>query len=565
MSLGFSLSMCGTSDTGTSGDSDNGADGDADTDADGDGDGDADTDADGDADTDADGDADSDTDSDADGDADTDTDTDADGDADTDTDTDADSTCPNTCVETGQCAVLGGRFVGGYTCPSETPICCDLGTTDGDADTDTDGDADTDTDGDADTDTDGDTDTDADGDTDGDTDTDTDADADSDSDGDTYDTTQENSGESCNATAGNTIPSTHMLPDPFAMHDGTRIASMSEWRCRRAEILEDLQKYEIGEKPDPSTCDVSASYSGSTLTVTVTTSAGSMKITSTVSGASPGSPKCVVIGMNSNSSLISGCIQVPFKHNDVVTYNSTSQNDGFYKVYPDLWKVGDYAAWSWGISRLIDGIAQVADDIGADMTKIAVHGCSYAGKMALFGGALDERVALTVAQESGGGGITSWRLSQDFTDRTGTNVEKIDNTNNSWFLSSMLRLDEYTLPHDHHELIALIAPRAVIALGNPGYEWLSDESGYKSINAAAEVWKAMGIDDRIGWDFTGGHSHCGAPDSQKQATAAFADKFLKDNSSANTDVDVPPASSYGFNLDWEASIDWTTPSIPYTP
>jgi hypothetical protein len=33
--------------------------------------------------------------------------------------------------------------------------------------------------------------------------------------------------------------------------------------------------------------------------------------------------------------------------------------------------------------------------------------------MALFAGAFDERVALTVAQESGGGGINAWRTSQD--------------------------------------------------------------------------------------------------------------------------------------------------------
>ena len=88
----------------------------------------------------------------------------------------------------------------------------------------------------------------------------------------------------------------------------------------------------------------------------------------------------------------------------------------------------------WGISRLIDGIMQVKDQLKVDPTKIAVQGCSYAGKMALFGGALDERVALTVAEESGGGGINSWRTSQDFTTRTGTSVEKIDNTNYAWFM-----------------------------------------------------------------------------------------------------------------------------------
>jgi hypothetical protein len=143
--------------------------------------------------------------------------------------------------------------------------------------------------------------------------------------------------------------------------------------------------------------------------------------------------------MNGNSSLISGCVQVPFMHDQVVSYDggSGSHNTGdpYYEVYPDLaGKIGKYSAWSWGISRLIDGLEQVADELNIDPTKIGVHGCSYAGKMALFGGAFDERVALTVAQESGGGGITSWRTSQNFSTRTGTDIEKINNTN-SLFIS----------------------------------------------------------------------------------------------------------------------------------
>ena len=83
----------------------------------------------------------------------------------------------------------------------------------------------------------------------------------------------------------------------------------------------------------------------------------------------------------------------------------------------------------------------------------------------------------------------------------------------------MKSLDPYRLPHDHHELIAMIAPRAVIALGNHDYEWLGDESGYKSIMAAIEVFKAMGVADHIGYDFTGNHSHCAAardPNRQRQ-------------------------------------------------
>ena len=59
------------------------------------------------------------------------------------------------------------------------------------------------------------------------------------------------------------------------------------------------------------------------------------------------------------------------------------------------------------------------------MSHIAVSGCSFAGKMALFSGALDERIALTIAQEPGGGGVNSWRVSETLgKDDADTNITK---------------------------------------------------------------------------------------------------------------------------------------------
>lgn len=370
--------------------------------------------------------------------------------------------------------------------------------------------------------------------------------------------TLENSGAQC-ASTGAELKKNNKLPDPFAMHAGTRISAKADWACRRNEIKKDIEKYEIGPKPEPP--KVEATLNGSKLDVKVTTSAGSITLSSTVAASAGAS--CVAIGMNGNSALISGCVQVPFMHDQVVKYGSDStqvQSDPFYKVYPELWgKVGNYAAWSWGISRIIDGLVQVKDQLKIDPTKIGVHGCSYAGKMALFAGAFDERVALTIAQESGGGGITSWRTSQDFSTRTGTNVEKIDNTNFGWFLPSMKKLDPYSLPHDHHELIAMIAPRAVVAMGNQDFEWLGDESGWKSINAAKEVWKAFGVPDRIGFDFTSNHGHCQAPASQVASAKAFVDKFLK-GQTADTNIAIKPQEG-NFDLDFAKVIDWTTPTL----
>jgi cephalosporin-C deacetylase-like acetyl esterase len=52
-------------------------------------------------------------------------------------------------------------------------------------------------------------------------------------------------------------------------------------------------------------------------------------------------------------------------------------------------------------------LESVQDVLPIDLKHLAVTGCSYTGKLALIAGAFDERIALTIAQESGGGGYTT--------------------------------------------------------------------------------------------------------------------------------------------------------------
>ena len=172
-----------------------------------------------------------------------------------------------------------------------------------------------------------------------------------------------------------------------------------------------------------------------------------------------------------------------------------------------------------GSKSLVNGIEQVKESIKGDLGKIVVTGCSYAGKMALFSGAFDERIALTIAQESGGGGINSLRVAEKL-----ENVESIANTNYSWFmeyLKNNFNGKSNKLPYDHHELIGMIAPRAFLALGNPDYEWLGDPAGYVSVMGAYEIWKAMGVEERFGFNFASGHMHCQASVSQKETVKAY--------------------------------------------
>ncbi len=379
----------------------------------------------------------------------------------------------------------------------------------------------------------------------------------------------ENRGADCNVSAG-ALSNNANLPDPFSFNDGSKVSTFEDWSCRRNEIKADIEQYEIGIKPNKPE-NITASYSGGTLTVNVTVNGRTLTLTSNVNMPSGTGPFPVVIGMNAptgqlSANLFNGVIQVPFNHNQVALYSQGTRDPSypFFNLYPELTSNGYYSAWSWGISRIIDGIEIVQSQMKADLGRIAVTGCSYAGKMALFAGAFDERIALTIAQESGGGGINSWRTSQDYTDRTGTNIEKINNTNGSWFMQSMMSRNANSLPHDHHELIAMIAPRAFLALGNSNQVWLGDESGYKSIMAATEVWKSMGVEDRIGFDFTTNHPHCSAAASQNTAVTAFVDKFLRNNASANTNVRTNPSQA-GFDLNYASKINWTTPEISFNP
>ena len=84
----------------------------------------------------------------------------------------------------------------------------------------------------------------------------------------------------------------------------------------------------------------------------------------------------------------------------------------------------------------------------------------------------------------------------------------------------------YLMPYDHHELVAMVCPRALLVLGNTDYKWLADESAYVSLKAARKVWQLFGIEDRMGYSIIGGHPHCQLPESQYPEVEAFIDKFL---------------------------------------
>lgn len=367
------------------------------------------------------------------------------------------------------------------------------------------------------------------------------------------------------------LPVVKPLTDPFEWSDGSgRDTTIEAWTRRRAEIAEEFQQYEIGPKFN-NFDTIYASYTGNTLRVTVIANGDTLILTTNITLPAGTGPFPAVIGMNSGTGSLPsnlftsrGIATIPFAHNQVSVYGAKGPGDPYFQLYPDILYAGQYSAWSWGVSRLIDGLELVQADLPIDLQHIAVTGCSYAGKMALFAGAFDERIALTIPQESGGGGAAAWRVSE-----TLTGVETLGSTSNVWFMSSMKTQfsgnNVTKLPMDHHELMAMVAPRALFVIGNPSQVWLADTSGYVSCRAAKEVWKNFGIGDRMGFSYVTDHFHCALPDVQKPEVVMFLDKFLLGKDTIDTEdisTNTYPGLDYSYWYEWWGS---EKPFFPVRP
>jgi hypothetical protein len=369
--------------------------------------------------------------------------------------------------------------------------------------------------------------------------------------------TDENTGAACPAPkvpAMGEAKAYAMLPDPFAKADGSgRIKKFSEWSCRRAEIKAQIEGIEIGPKP-PRPKDITATYSNGTLTVKVTAANGkSLTLTSKITLPSGTGPFPAIIGFDSPSGSLPATVfssrniaQIPFSTRQVTVDGQKSASDPFFQLYPDLTSNGQYSAWCWGVSRLIDGLELAKAQLPIDTRRLAVSGCSRWGKGALFAGAFDERIALTLPQESGGGGVPAWRVSE-----TLGKVETLGATDHNWFMESMFKWSGANvpkLPHDHHVLAAMVAPRALFVIGNGAldYEWLAEQSAYVSSRAAEEVFKAMGIPDRFGFSHSG-HTHCAFPDNQTAELSAFVDKFLLGKTGNTTGISTNPFAAVDYD------------------
>lgn len=128
----------------------------------------------------------------------------------------------------------------------------------------------------------------------------------------------------------------------------------------------------------------------------------------------------------------------------------------------------------------VDILAALPD---VDPQRIGAVGHSLGAKEVLYLAALDERVRATVSSEGGIG-------------------TRFSNWHDPWYLGEEVRRPGFT--HEHHELLALVAPRAFLLLGGDSAD---GAKSWPFIEAALPAYGLYGRSARVGLlHHTAGHS-----------------------------------------------------------
>jgi endo-1,4-beta-xylanase len=369
------------------------------------------------------------------------------------------------------------------------------------------------------------------------------------------------------------LPEVQYLPDPFSYFKGGRVKSAADWARRREEIKDLAQYYEYGYMPPaPEAVAATATGSPNNAAVVITiqdkglTSSFNARLTvPTVEQCGKEGPYPVIVsidffaGPGIATYVNAGYAVISFTYSAVASDN-TNHTGAFYTLYPyDVTKgtdAGVLLGWAWGAGRCADAVEYLAKKDPAfakllDPGKLVVTGFSRCGKAALVAGFLDERFGVVNPGGSGSGGAAPYRYDSfgntpfrtapfgnvypwgvsPGAEAMGDHVRHQTHNSNEMLVRFLNPVRMYKtrthgygerLPYDHHEIIAAIAPRAMII--DTSTDDYSNNAEGDSIGfvGAKPVYEFLGAGQKLAFDIRttgGGHSLSAA---HRQNLVSFA-------------------------------------------
>lgn len=309
----------------------------------------------------------------------------------------------------------------------------------------------------------------------------------------------------------------YTLPDPLLFADGTPVTNPDQWQARRLEILDIFQNEMYGSMPPAGRIYLESSGNASHKHVRMTfREDGSgphidWDILYPADAAGP-FPAVIMLNFIGNEKVFAGETgpdpATVFPIDEILSrgyafatacYTDISPDPdklqdkeeqlalartGLYSLWDKETTTGSLMAWAWGLCRGMDMLEQ---DRRIDASRVVLTGCSRLGKTALIAGAFDERFAVVVINQTGGGGAPLHK--RNFGEYIGSEVEHF----RYWWCREFAKYagKEDEMPFDQHMLISCIAPRPLLVEGFDK-PWFDTRGEFLSLKAASPVWVFLG-------------------------------------------------------------------------
>lgn len=177
-------------------------------------------------------------------------------------------------------------------------------------------------------------------------------------------------------------------------------------------------------------------------------------------------------------------------------FSEGTDYQGNTKLILKDWHTG-MARMLWDGIRALDVLASLPE---VDANRLGCIGHSLGAKEALYLAAFDERVKAAVSSEGGVGlSMSNWDAD--------------------WYLGAQIKAPGFK--HDHHEVLALISPRAYLWIGGDSAD---TDAGLEYLKAVQPVFSKAGVPDNVQFfNHRLGHAY---PPVARERNDAFLRKHL---------------------------------------